>query len=663
MVFSLYHKGIRVFKIAGASFAGVFAISVLLAGTAPGAFAQQVSADSPPTPLDDLLNARISASAKYEQPVRDVPASTTIITAEEIERYGFETLPDVLNSIRGLYISYDRNYSYLGVRGFSPISDYNNRLLVLIDGHSINEPVFGSAAVGTDLVVDLDSVERIEFVRGPGSVIYGTGAMFGVLNVVMKKSDGTPTASATARAGSAGFRSGTASATTAIGGTNIAVSGLWRSVAGKDLYFPEFATGGSDGIARGRDYDHSEGILARISRGGFEATLHYGTRTKGEPGASYGSNFNEDEGTSDRHTFVDLAYDRKLTPSLAMTLHGYWDRDLYDGHYPMSPTLFDYSLGVKFGFESRLAWDVRANDRLTLGAEVMDAARAEYRYWGNGANDLKGTFVTVSGYVQNEYQPLSNLSVTAGLRMEHNTAVGNWFTPRVAVVFNPSAASTLKVLYGQAYRAPDVYALQIFDAGGIYLKSHGLEPENIRTVEIVYERRINSSIAMFASLYSNKAEGLIELEPSGDGLVQYRNDPVPIHANGAELQIDYRSPSGIWAYASWARVRARDHGASLTNSPNDLVKLGASTNPFGRAHAGIDLDYETSRIALDGTSTNPFVVVNATSSFALTKHLRAGLTVRNLFDRHYAIPVGSEFRAPTMQQDGRTLELMLRGTR
>lgn len=629
---------------------------LLLAATARAAVGQDAS-----TPLDDLLNAHINAAAKYEQPVRDVPASVTIITAEEIERYGFETLSDALNSIRGLYTSYDRNYANLGVRGFSRLSDYNNRLLVLIDGHPINEPVFGSAGVGTDLVLDLNAVERIEFVRGPSSVMYGTGAMFGVVNVVMKRGDGTEAASATARVGSAGLRSGSASATTAIGGTNIAISGLWRTVAGRNLYFPEFATGGSDGIARSRDYDRSGGVTARITRGGFAATLHYGTRTKGVPGASYDTNFNQDEWTIDRRKFIDLSYERALTPRLRLAVRSYWDRYDYDGRYPTSPVLLDNSLGEKFALETRLAWDVRSNDRLTFGLDAADAARAEYRYWGNGDLHLEGPFKTIAGYVQNEYQPTSNLSVTAGLRLEHNTAVGTFFNPRVAVVFNPSRSSTIKVLYGQAYRAPDVYELEAYGHG----VSNDLDPEKVRTVEVVFEQKLSESFAMFTSVFANKADGLIEVVSLDGTSSQYANDGKAQEAKGAELQIDYRVSSGLWAYASWSMTYATDQepSESVANVPKHLLRFGASTSPEARLHGGIELNYETSRMTTDGGRTSPFFVANATSSLALTKHLRAGLKVRNLFDRRYSTPVGTEFQSPSMQQDGRTVEVMLHVTK
>jgi outer membrane receptor protein involved in Fe transport len=619
-------------------------------------------AQESPTPLDDLLNARINAAAKYEQPVRDVPASVTIITAEEIERYGFETLADALRSIRGLFTSYDRNYANLGVRGFSRLTDYNNRLLVLIDGHPTNEPVFGSAGVGTDLVVDLYAVERIEFVRGPSSVMYGTGAMFGVVNVVMKRGDGTRTASATGRSGSDGFRSGSASGTAAIGGTDVAISGLWRSVTGSNLYFPEFATNGSDGIARGRDYDRSGGVTAHITRGGFEATLHYGVRTKGVPAASYETDFNADEQTVDRRKFIDLSYERTLTPRLRLAVRSYWNRYDYDGRYPAAAALTESnSLGETLALETRLAWDVRSNDRLTFGIESINVVRAESRYWGDGTLNLEGPFKTIAGYVQNEYQPSSNLTLTAGLRVEPTSTVGTFFNPRLAVVFNPSRSSTIKVLYGQAYRAPDVYEREAYGHG----VSNTLKPEKVRTAELVVEQKLNDSFAMFGSLFANKAEALIGVVGADGITFEYANDSSAQHANGSEVQIDYRAPSGLWGYASWSTVRVTDEdpGELIANVPRNLLRFGVSSNPAARLHGGIDLIYETSRTTIDGGRTSPFLVANATSSFALTKRLRAGLTVRNLFDRHYSTPVGAEFRSPSMQQDGRTVAVMLHVTK
>jgi outer membrane receptor for ferrienterochelin and colicins len=118
--------------------------------------------------------ATVFGACKFEQKVTDAPASITIVTKEEIARYGYRTLADILSSVRGFYVSYDRNYSYLGARGFSRPSDYNTRFLLLLDGHRLNDNIYDTASVGTEFILDVDLIERVEIIRGPSSSIYGT---------------------------------------------------------------------------------------------------------------------------------------------------------------------------------------------------------------------------------------------------------------------------------------------------------------------------------------------------------------------------------------------------------------------------------------------------------------------------------------------------------
>jgi outer membrane receptor for ferrienterochelin and colicin len=134
--------------------------------------------------LDSLLAVPVHAAARYAQAVAYAPASVSIVTAAEIEALGMRTLGDVLSAVPGMYLSDDRNYAYVGVRGFSRPSDYNNRLLVLLNGHPMNENTYGSAFVGLETPIDMGIVERVEVVRGPASALYGSNAMLAVVNIV-----------------------------------------------------------------------------------------------------------------------------------------------------------------------------------------------------------------------------------------------------------------------------------------------------------------------------------------------------------------------------------------------------------------------------------------------------------------------------------------------
>ena len=159
--------------------------------------------------LDSLLNVKISTASKYEQRTSEAPSAVSVIYSNDIEKFGYKTLNEVLNGIGGFYISYDRNYSYVGVRGFSRPTDYNDRILLLVNNHPMNENIFGASPMGTDLGLSLSSIDRIEVVRGPGSALYGTGAMFAVINIITKSGKNFDRYSLSLGGGSLGRYSGT----------------------------------------------------------------------------------------------------------------------------------------------------------------------------------------------------------------------------------------------------------------------------------------------------------------------------------------------------------------------------------------------------------------------------------------------------------------------
>src|SRR5438270_5190494 len=133
--------------------------------------------------VEELSSLRLSTASRHLDDSRKAPTAITVITSEEIQRYGWRTVADVLRSVTGFYTAYDRDYSYVGVRGFLQSGDYNARVLLLIDGHRMNDKIYDSALVGTEFPLDLNLIDRVEVVRGPGSSLFGTNAEMAVINV------------------------------------------------------------------------------------------------------------------------------------------------------------------------------------------------------------------------------------------------------------------------------------------------------------------------------------------------------------------------------------------------------------------------------------------------------------------------------------------------
>src|SRR6266516_5690248 len=139
-----------------------------------GASADAASAqDLTQLSLEVLAEVRVYSASKFVQKLSEAPSNVTVITAADIKAYGYRKVIDILRSIPGLYTTYDRNYDFLGVRGFERPGDFNSRVLLLLDGIRLNENVYNQAALGTEFIVDVDLIDRVEFVPGPGSSIYG----------------------------------------------------------------------------------------------------------------------------------------------------------------------------------------------------------------------------------------------------------------------------------------------------------------------------------------------------------------------------------------------------------------------------------------------------------------------------------------------------------
>jgi iron complex outermembrane receptor protein len=232
-------------------------------------------------------------ASKYEQKVTEAPSSVSIVTAEEIRRYGYRTLADVLRNARGFYTTNDRNFSYAGVRGFGRPADFNSRLLVLVDGFRTNDGVYNAVGIGLDFPIDIDLIERVEIARGPSSSLYGTSAFFGVVNVITKSGRQVSGAQLTGALGSFGTGAGRVDYGERFSnGVDLVLSSTLTDSDGQDLFFPEFADV-NGGVAVSADYESSQNVFGKVGVNDFTFQGSYAVRTKGIPTASYETTFND----------------------------------------------------------------------------------------------------------------------------------------------------------------------------------------------------------------------------------------------------------------------------------------------------------------------------------------------------------------------------------
>jgi iron complex outermembrane receptor protein len=638
---------------------------VVLSLAGPGLLVAQADA------LDSLLNTRISSAAKYEQTISEVAGAVTIVTADDIARFGYRTVAEVLAATRGFYISNDRNYTYVGTRGFSRPTDYNNRILVLLDGQVTNEPIWGGAYVASEFGISLSGVERIEIIRGPGSAIYGTGAVFGVINVVTKSGTQVEGASIAAHGGSLGTRGASALFGRRLApGMDLNLFASWQNVDGADFYVPEYddpAT--NDGFARGVDWERQWGVGGSLRRGPITVSALFNSRRKTIPTGAYEVMFGDaHSSTLDNTGFLQIAYERGIAKGLNLRARAYGSGYWHEGDYAYAADDIYPEGGAAegAGTEAILTWDVASANRVTAGAEFVHYWRAEYYSPRDGARDfsMSKPHSRPSFFVQDEYQISRALSILAGLRYDRYDEVGSALTPRGALIFTPSRATSLKLLYGRAYLAP---SLSEREFTGYSEPVPDIHAEKGETLELIYQQRLGRGLLSTVSLFDYRLNGLIDPVPQGPDELPVFTNANDAHARGMELGLDARFGT-MSGYASYSLQRAHDEVTDvvLTNSPKHMLKGGVAVRLPRGIRPALEGRYESGRRTVANTWTDGFFLADLNLGFTPShaggalRHLEMSLRARNLFGARYSTPGGIEHLQPAIEQDGRTVLAELR---
>lgn len=618
-----------------------------------------------------LLNSEINTASRYNQTVREAPASVTVITSEEIERFGLRTLDEILMRVRGFYITNDHNYSYVGVRGFSRPSDYNNRVLVLIDGVSTADNIFGSASIGTEFGVSVEAIERIEIVRGPCSVVYGSSAMLAVINVITKDEKTEKAATATLQAGNLGnIQGGIRAGKAWNNGLGVFFSAYMGSIKGQDYYFEEYDKPETNyGKAENIDHDKFIMVMAKLKYKNLSLKGFLGSREKQIPTGAYDVIFN-DPGTKtfDLLDIFELKYSGKISFNKRVTFRGYYGHYFYKGKFPYNLPDYttlqeDQSRGDWVGIEGQFGWDIRTDNRFLVGVEYKNNLHSGYKWWDefDMPFDKDYPFEELSLYFQDEYQILKNLSITLGARYDHFSDRGKAISPRAALIYNPSPASALKFLYGNAFRAPNFYEIyyEVTDEAKSNLNIKG---EKVHTYETVWEQQIGKYFSSTLCLYYFEMPGLIEqVKDPSDDLLQFRNlDKIIGKGVEAEIKVNLKNGGIGYINYNWQSCRKVNTTVQVTNSPSHILKGGFSLPVLNHFWISVESFYESGRVTLSETKTKPFWLTDVNLlTKPIGKHFRFSFRVKNLFDKEYRTPGGWEHIQPSLVQFGRCFTLKL----
>jgi iron complex outermembrane receptor protein len=663
---------------------GVLALSILAAarpacaGSDAGAQTEALAELS----FEDLVALRtVTAASKFEQLISEAPSAVVVLTAADIRDFGWRTLGDALASLPGMYVTRDRNYSYLGARGFLRPGDYNSRFLLLVDGARTNDAVYDQASLGSEGLLDMDMVQRIEFVPGPGSAVYGSNALFGVINVVTREGSDLKSTEVASSIGSRGERRLRVSR--GWHGQNGADLVLSASAYGRDggnLYFPEFDTPEQNGgVAEGLDYDRSRNLLVKAGWGGMTLSASHVHRTKGVPTASFGAVFNTPNRTTDAQSVLQLGYTREIRPDLSVTTELLWGRADYlgIGDYPgdtqgetqgeaaarVTNVDGDHARWYRAGVQATVT-ALRGN-KLLFGAEVeRDTRRDQFNFdpqpWRLLLDDRRAG--SRSGvFVEDEIRLSNTVLLNLGLRYDRHQTGAHSTSPRAALLYKLTPADTVKLIHGTAFRVPNAYEMY-YAPGDSTIQSGNLAlaPERIATQELVLEHTLGTAGHATLSLFRYNISGLItQQQDEESGVLIFRNLS-RASATGAEAAFERLLGGGARIRASYAWQSAKDGaGAALVNSPRHMAKLNLVLAVGAGARLGSELQCMSSRLT-EHAVTGGYCLANLTlASTGLVPGADLSVSLYNAGGKRYADPAGPAFVQEALAREERGLAAKL----
>lgn len=591
-----------------------------------------------------VLEPMVVTASRIETALGAVGSSVTVITREEIERRQAVEVGDVLRGVPGLDVVRQGGPGQTAsvfLRGAN-----SSHTLVLIDGIEVNDPstparFFDFAALS------VDNIERIEILRGPGSPLYGSDAIGGVINIITRRGGGPLSGKVDIEAGS--FN--THQEKVAIrGGGNL----FSYSLAGS--YF------NSDGISAASEEDgntetdgHERTSLstrfALTPNEVLDIDLFYRYNDWETELDTFGGVFGDDPNNIylARSDFVRLQtqlglFDRfwEQTFGVSLTAYDRTNRDRMDAAHPVTSvdSRFESQL-VKADWQHNLALSEANILLFGIEHEEETAESRDFRTFqdfltGEPASSLtefeEKRARTTGYFVEDQWQPATGTSLTAGLRLDDHSRFGSHATWRLTGSYLVQATGTrFKTSYGTGFKAPSLY--QLYSMFG----DPELDPETSRGWDLGFTQAlIDARLRFGATYFQNEFEDLIDYDFSSN---TFQNMGAA-QSSGVELTIQLDATEALAFAATYTYTDTEDQttGNQLLRRPRNKGSLTVDYQWSNRAACNLEVLYVGERedaVFPNIITLDSYTVVNLAAVLPLNERLKLTGRVENLFDENY----------------------------
>ena len=565
---------------------------------------------------------------------------------------------------------------------------------MLLDGHTINDNWLEAAFNEFELLSDLYGLERIEIVRGPASVLYGSGAFLGVLNLVSPD----PTTLRRSRLGVTAVGDGVFRAYGHVrqplgedAGLLLSAGGVWGQ--GRDFFSPARQAAGLEALAQ--DVGRLEAYTARFKGGWRSLTLqgHYHSRDKGVPTGAFDTIFGDDRTRQfDERGFLELKAVDEVARGVTLSGRIYGDLYGFEGDYAYPPAdggrFVERFQGLWAGLEARALlrpfdgalWSVTATGERHFSTRLVQADEAGLAL----ESDYPYGKTSVGALIRQELHPL--LTISAGARLDAwiydglPEPQGTDLEPRTILNVNPRLVllsrpfeerASIKLIGSRGFRAPSIYELTYSDGNLTQRPSPELEPETIYSGELELGWIFEKGLELVGAAYVNQIDNRIEFAGAGspDSLFHFENQPNELWTAGLEAELRRAFFQGWMFSLQYAYQRGAvgpiadllEGSGQVPNFPQHMASaklvLPLLAPTFWLANR---LVFESSRLDRLDRPLEPALIWDVTlSGQARRFDMRYAIGVRNVLDWSFAHPVGDDLFDTSLRQPGRQLVLDL----
>ena len=515
--------------------------------------------------LEALLDIKVSTASLREEKLEDAPGIISIITRREIATYHADNLMDLLTmlpSVANISFARFRNNS-VGIRGHE-FTQYATHVLFLLDGRPVRDGITGGIMSPVINGMPLTSIEQIEVIRGPGSVLYGSNAFAGVINIKTRKATDGVEGNVNLSAGSFGTQEIDSGIYFNEGDFNGSVALKYRDSDGENFGFSD-----RNGRVFSPDwYEKDRGITANLNYGDFGVKLASFRRDN----YSMQSGFRWRDPIDNnhdvlRHDVVDLSYSSEI-----------FEGHTFSAFYTLNKTDWQRSISASIGGDSEIV-------ELRMAGNITDKIDYVVGALQDNIETTPTTSVTPSDktnrgiYWQSSYFVNEDLKLIGGMQWNKPDGLSGEVSPRLGAIYHATEALSFKVLYGEAFRASTALDTAVETAA--LTSNDQLAPETVSTTDISVNYK-KDNWSMSATYYRSELDDLFvrRLVPGSDTQNQVVNGE-GFQFTGFELEGRIVLTNGInwFANASWQSNEDDASGVEDRNGfPDAMVKSGLSYN-------------------------------------------------------------------------------------